>query len=162
MIVIWAASIVTAAGVHTLDVWRYLIPAVPMVGLMLSLFVELAETIVADHAAPSATIRRAMPSGSSRAHRCRSDPLPRCPSWVPERTFLRRPVSAERTTQIGSASPTMLAPSEAKSDAVPRRRAIECLPCQIMVCHGDVSSRHVRRNSRQFARSPNMAGQETR
>jgi hypothetical protein len=46
VIVMWAASIVTAAGVHTLDVWRYLIPAVPMVGLMLSLFtVELAETI---------------------------------------------------------------------------------------------------------------------
>jgi hypothetical protein len=46
VIVMWAASIATAAGVHTLDVWRYLIPAVPMVGLMLSLFVvELAETI---------------------------------------------------------------------------------------------------------------------
>jgi len=46
VIVMWAASIVTAAGAHTLDVWRYLIPAVPMVGLMLSLFaVELAETI---------------------------------------------------------------------------------------------------------------------
>jgi len=45
VVVIWAASIVTAAGVHTLDVWRYLIPEVPMVGLMLSLFaVELAET----------------------------------------------------------------------------------------------------------------------
>jgi hypothetical protein len=43
VIVMWAASIATAAGVHTLDVWRYLIPAVPMVGLMLSLFaVELA------------------------------------------------------------------------------------------------------------------------
>jgi hypothetical protein len=62
----WVASIVTAAGAHTLDVWRYLIPAVPMVGIMLSLFaVELAETIVADHAAPSGTIRRAMPSGPS-------------------------------------------------------------------------------------------------
>src|SRR6266481_8459325 len=47
VLVMWAASIVTAAGAHTLDVWRYLIPAVPMVGLMLSLFaVELAETIV--------------------------------------------------------------------------------------------------------------------
>ena len=46
VIVMWAASIMTAAGVHTLDVWRYLVPAVPMVGLMLSLFaVELAETI---------------------------------------------------------------------------------------------------------------------
>jgi hypothetical protein len=46
VIVMWAASIVTAAGAHTLDVWRYLVPAVPMVGLMLSLFaVELAETI---------------------------------------------------------------------------------------------------------------------
>jgi len=46
VIVMWAASIVTAAAAHTLDVWRYLIPAVPMVGLMLSLFaVELAETI---------------------------------------------------------------------------------------------------------------------
>jgi hypothetical protein len=66
VIVMWAASIVTAAGAHTLDVWRYLIPAVPMVGLMLSLFaVELAGTTVADHAAPSATIRRAMPSGPS-------------------------------------------------------------------------------------------------
>jgi hypothetical protein len=46
VIVMWAASIVTAAGTHTLDVSRYLVPAVPMVGLMLSLFaVELAETI---------------------------------------------------------------------------------------------------------------------
>ena len=59
VIVMWAASIVTAAGVHTLDVWRYLIPSVPMVGLMLSFFaVELA-----DH---SPTVRGAMPSGSSR------------------------------------------------------------------------------------------------
>jgi hypothetical protein len=64
VIVMWATSIVTAAGAHTLDVWRYLIPAVPMVGLMLSLFaVELAGTTVADHAAASATIRRATPSG---------------------------------------------------------------------------------------------------
>jgi hypothetical protein len=40
---------------------------VPMVGLMLSLFaVELAETIVANYAAPSATVRRAMPSDPSR------------------------------------------------------------------------------------------------
>jgi hypothetical protein len=62
VIVMWAASIVTVAGAHTLDVWRYLIPAVPMVGLMLSLFaVELAETRVANHAA----IRRAMPSPPS-------------------------------------------------------------------------------------------------
>jgi len=46
VIVTWAASIVTAAGAHTLDVGRYLVPAVPMVGLLLSLFaVELAETI---------------------------------------------------------------------------------------------------------------------
>ncbi len=46
VIVMWAASIATAAGAHTLDISRYLIPAVPMVGLMLSLFaVELAETI---------------------------------------------------------------------------------------------------------------------
>jgi hypothetical protein len=67
VIVMWAASIATAAGAHTLDVWRYLIPAVPMVGLMLSLFaVELAETIVANYAAPSATVRRAMPSHPSR------------------------------------------------------------------------------------------------
>ena len=45
VIVMWAASIATAAGAHTLDVWRYLIPAVPMVGLMLSLCaVELAQT----------------------------------------------------------------------------------------------------------------------
>jgi len=46
VIVMWAASIMTVAGVHTLDVSRYLIPAVPMVGLMLSLFaVALAEKI---------------------------------------------------------------------------------------------------------------------
>jgi len=38
VIVMWAASIVPAASAHTLDVWRYLIPAVPMVGLLLSLF----------------------------------------------------------------------------------------------------------------------------
>jgi hypothetical protein len=56
VIVMWAASIATAAGAHTLDVWRYLVPAVPMVGLMLSLFaIELAETMGADHAAPAAT-----------------------------------------------------------------------------------------------------------
>ena len=46
VIVMWAASIATAAAVHTLDVARYLVPAVPMVGILLSLFaVELAETI---------------------------------------------------------------------------------------------------------------------
>jgi len=46
VIVMWAASIVTAAGAHTLDVLRYLIPAVPMVGLMLSLCaLELAQTL---------------------------------------------------------------------------------------------------------------------
>src|SRR4029077_11507020 len=39
VIVMWTASIVPAAAAHTLDVWRYLIPAVPMVALMLSLFV---------------------------------------------------------------------------------------------------------------------------
>ncbi len=46
VIVMWTASIVTAAAAHTFDVSRYLIPAVPMVGLMLSVFVvELTETI---------------------------------------------------------------------------------------------------------------------
>jgi hypothetical protein len=46
VIVMWAASIATAAAAHTLDIWRYLVPAVPMVGLMLSLFaVELTDTI---------------------------------------------------------------------------------------------------------------------
>ena len=46
VIVFWTASIATAAAAHTLDVSRYLIPAVPMVALMLSLFaVELAATI---------------------------------------------------------------------------------------------------------------------
>jgi len=46
IIVMWAASIVTTAAAHTFDILRYLIPAVPMVGLMLSLFVvELTETI---------------------------------------------------------------------------------------------------------------------
>ena len=46
VIAMWAASIMSVAGVHTLDVARYLVAAVPMVGIMLSLFaVELAETI---------------------------------------------------------------------------------------------------------------------
>jgi hypothetical protein len=46
VIVMWAASIATAAAAHTLDVARYLVPAVPAVGVMLSLFaVELTETI---------------------------------------------------------------------------------------------------------------------
>jgi hypothetical protein len=46
VILMWVASMATAASVHTLDVWRYLIPSVPIVGLMLSLCVaELAETI---------------------------------------------------------------------------------------------------------------------
>ena len=46
VIAMWAASIATAAAAHTLDIWRYLVPAVPMVGLMISLFaVELAGTI---------------------------------------------------------------------------------------------------------------------
>jgi hypothetical protein len=46
VIAMWTASIVPAAAAHTLDVLRYLIPGVPMVGLMLSLVVvELAETI---------------------------------------------------------------------------------------------------------------------
>jgi hypothetical protein len=49
VIAMWAASIATAAAAHTLDVWRYLIPAVPMVGLTLSLFaVELAD-VFGDH-----------------------------------------------------------------------------------------------------------------
>jgi hypothetical protein len=46
VIAMWAASIATVAGAHTFDVLRYLVPAVPMVGLMLSLFVvELTEAI---------------------------------------------------------------------------------------------------------------------
>lgn len=62
VIVMWAASIMTAAGVHTLDVWRYLVPAVPMVGIMLSLFaVELAETIGCLRSADRTQIR---PGGS--------------------------------------------------------------------------------------------------
>lgn len=42
VIVMWTASIMTAAAAHTLDVWRYLVPEAPMVGLALSLLaVEL-------------------------------------------------------------------------------------------------------------------------
>jgi hypothetical protein len=64
VIVMWAASIATAAGAHTLDVSRYLIPAVPMVGLMLSLFaVELSERIGVDRRTVFATIRCAMRCG---------------------------------------------------------------------------------------------------
>ena len=47
VIMMWVASIATAAAAHTLDVWRYLIPSVPMVGLTLSLLVaELADAVV--------------------------------------------------------------------------------------------------------------------
>ena len=67
VITMWAASIATAAAAHTLDVARYLIPAVPIVGLMLSLFaVELAETLVVDHASPSSAVKR-RPRGDRRA-----------------------------------------------------------------------------------------------
>ena len=67
VIVMWAASIATVAAAHTLDVLRYLIPSVPMVGLVLSFFaVELIEAIMVDRAGPSATVRRAMPPGPSR------------------------------------------------------------------------------------------------
>lgn len=46
VIAMWAAAIAPAAAAHTIDVWRYLVPAVPTVGLMLSLVaVELVETI---------------------------------------------------------------------------------------------------------------------
>ncbi len=56
VIVMWAASIATAAGAHTFDVLRYLVPAVPIVGLMLSLsLVELAETKRTDRPSPFAT-----------------------------------------------------------------------------------------------------------
>ena len=62
VIVMWAASIATAAAVHTLDVARYLVPAVPMAGIMLSLFaVELAETI-------ASLRRRAASLRGSRPH----------------------------------------------------------------------------------------------
>lgn len=45
VIVMWAASIVTSAAAHTLDISRYLVPATPIVALMLSLSgAELAET----------------------------------------------------------------------------------------------------------------------
>jgi len=48
VIVMWVASIATAAAAHTLDVWRYLIPSVPMVGVTLSLLVaELADAAMA-------------------------------------------------------------------------------------------------------------------
>jgi hypothetical protein len=63
VIAMWATSIVPAAGAHTLDILRYLIPAVPMVGLTLSLFcVALVETIVAARAAP---LKGPIPSGPS-------------------------------------------------------------------------------------------------
>ena len=66
VIIMWVVSIATVAGVHTFDVLRYLVLAVPMVGLMLSLFVvELAGTTMADHMGPSKTIRCAMPSSPS-------------------------------------------------------------------------------------------------
>jgi hypothetical protein len=62
VIAMWAATIATAAGAHTLDVWRYLIPAVPMVGLMLSLFViELAETCSSAMSASSLRLPPAAP-----------------------------------------------------------------------------------------------------
>ena len=47
VIVMWAASIVTAAAAHTLDITRYLVPATPIVALMLSLSgTELASIFV--------------------------------------------------------------------------------------------------------------------
>jgi hypothetical protein len=37
VIVSWTASILISAAAHTLDLWRYLVPATPMVGLFLSM-----------------------------------------------------------------------------------------------------------------------------
>lgn len=37
VLALWAASIAPAAAAHTLDVWRYLIPVVPMVAMLLAL-----------------------------------------------------------------------------------------------------------------------------
>jgi hypothetical protein len=59
VIAAWVASIATAAGVHTLDIWRYLIPSVPLVGLLLSLSAcELAETIALASPAPINSLSR--------------------------------------------------------------------------------------------------------
>jgi hypothetical protein len=84
VIVMWVASIVTAAGAHTLDVSRYLVPAVPMVGLMLSLFaVELTETIACLRRADRATGELTRAENAS-ARRCRNCPYrtPLETDWV--------------------------------------------------------------------------------
>jgi hypothetical protein len=50
VIVLWAASVLPTASAHTLDIWRYLVPATPMVALLLSMVcIELPETFVAYH-----------------------------------------------------------------------------------------------------------------
>ena len=51
VIVLWVASILPTAFAHTLDIWRYLVPATPMVALLLSMVcVELPETFAAYYA----------------------------------------------------------------------------------------------------------------
>ena len=102
VIVMWAASIVTAAAVHTLDVARYLVPAVPMVGIMLSLFaVELAETIACRDCRrfglPSPPIRNKM-SRHSRAFVPLGGPA-RYRGNSPSRPLAKRLRSAQRSTR---------------------------------------------------------------
>jgi hypothetical protein len=47
LIVLWVASVLPTASTHTLDIWRYLVPATPMVSLLISMVcVEMATTIV--------------------------------------------------------------------------------------------------------------------
>jgi hypothetical protein len=62
VILLWTASTLTTAAAYTLDVWRYIVPATPMVGLLLSIVgVELVEIFVAHRRGvqnqPAATAR---------------------------------------------------------------------------------------------------------
>jgi hypothetical protein len=46
LIVLWVASVLPSACAHTLDIWRYLVPAAPMVSLLISMVcVEMATTV---------------------------------------------------------------------------------------------------------------------
>jgi len=46
VIISWTAAILTSAAAHTVDIWRYLVPAAPMVALFLSMVgTELTEVV---------------------------------------------------------------------------------------------------------------------
>jgi hypothetical protein len=65
LIIMWVASVLPVAGAHTLDIWRYLVPATPIVSLLLSIAgVEVARSVAKYRRVWLPATRRREPPGS--------------------------------------------------------------------------------------------------